>query len=79
MGKFWDALAAEIRRGSKDLHNNIIPAFPAYAHGVDEPGTPLNPGATPEAEPKGAFTLAVHRQSFSAAMPANEQDKGIEL
>ncbi len=79
MGKFWDALAAQARQGAKDLHNSIVPAFPTYAHGVDEVGTVLNPGPKPEAEPKGAFTLAVNRQSFSVAMPANEHDKGNEL
>lgn len=79
MGKFWDFLAAQGRQGAKDLHNSIVPAFPTYAHGVDEVGTPLNPGASPETESKGAFTLAASRQSFSAAMPAQEHDKGIEL
>lgn len=69
MGKFWDGVTAVVRQGAKDLHNNIVPAFPTYAHGVDEPGTPLNPA--PAAEPPTGQPVV--RQA------EKEQDKGIEL
>lgn len=44
----WTTFKAWVAEGAKDLHNNIVPAFPAYAHGVDEPGTPQNNRAEPE-------------------------------
>ena len=36
-------IKAMLREGAKDLHNQIVPAFPQSMRGVDEPGTPLNP------------------------------------
>jgi hypothetical protein len=43
----WKELQGEFgawfRQGAIDLHNRIVPAFPANGHGVDAPGTPLAP------------------------------------
>lgn len=47
----WDKIQTDVaptmhalgREGAKDLWNNVVPAFPDSARGVDEPGTPLTP------------------------------------
>jgi hypothetical protein len=67
-----ETFAGLARQGAKDLHNHIVPAFPAYSHGVDEPGTPLTPyGVT--------FDDKVASVAAPSPTPSNEQDKGMEL
>ncbi len=76
--RMWDFTAALARQGAKDLHNNIVPAFPTYAHGVDEPGTPLNPYGPAGGKPSFEQSLAAQAPSPAPAA-AKEQDKGMEL
>jgi hypothetical protein len=74
----WDFWVTQAHAGLKDLHNLTIPAFPQYAHGVDEPGTPLNPhGPAAAAEPDFKAWLASQPSPSPAA--AKEQEKGMEL
>lgn len=70
---------AFLREGAKDLHNNVIPAFPQSGRGVDEPGTPLNPTAqmvTQELQPDKGYSAML--ESY-AAKPGPAQEKQQEM
>jgi hypothetical protein len=69
----WDFWVTQAHAAAKDLHNNIVPAFPTYAQGVDEPGTPLNPYG-----PKQSFEEKVAKVVSTSPATGKEQDKGME-
>ena len=69
-----ETLMGLARQGAKDLHNHIVPAFPVYTHGVDEPGTPL----TPQFSSFDDKVASVAPPS-PAAGKEPEQDKGVDL
>jgi hypothetical protein len=76
--RMWSFTESLARQGAKDLHNAIVPAFPAYVHGTDEPGQPLNPSGIPQ--PKLSFEQSMAAQAPApAAAPAKVQDQGMEL
>lgn len=80
----FDQFKNWVVQGAKDLHNHIIPAFPAFVHGVDQPGTPQNLDVQPA---DAAWSQAESRsfeQTLAAQKPAitptqQPPDKGMEL
>jgi hypothetical protein len=76
----WEFLANHYRQGAKDLHNAIVPAWPSYAHGVDQEGTALNPDRSMTA-PKPSFRESLAAQAPAAAAEpaaAKEPTQGME-
>jgi hypothetical protein len=79
VGERWEELKGQfvawMAEGAKDLHNQIVPAFPTYTHGVDQPGTPTNMG--PPEKPSFDDWKASHAPTTPE--PAPSPEKGIEL
>ena len=70
--------------GAKDLHNKIVPAFPAYVHGVDQPGTPQNLNVAPADAALPAASSRSFEQTLASQKPSIEAtqqppDRGMEL
>ena len=75
----WEEFKGQLHnwliQGGKDLHNHVVPAFPAFVHGVDQPGTPLNMSNTPQERP--SFEETIQKPPVRAAEAGT--DAGMEL
>jgi hypothetical protein len=73
----FDQFKNWVVEGAKDLHNHIVPAFPAYVHGVEQPGTPQNLNVQQSDNRTFEQTLASQKPAIEPA--AQPPDKGMEL
>lgn len=77
---FSAPLYAALRQGSKEIAQNVLPAFPDSARPIEEPGTLGNP--TPQMVTAQAGTFQSYEQmldSYSQRLPdRSPQEHGLE-
>jgi hypothetical protein len=80
----FDQFTNWVVQGAKDLHNHIVPAFPQYVHGVDQPGTPQNLNVEPADASLSQANSRNFEQTLAAQKPAitpsqEPPAKGMEM